>query len=58
MSIAQEATELYHRRDQIVAELAQIDARLKKLRTQYMIENKTCGLHPESFRRAVERVPA
>jgi hypothetical protein len=58
MSISQEATELYTRRDQIVAELAQIDARLKKLRAQYMIENKTCGLHPESFRRAVERVAA
>ena len=32
--------------------------RLKKLRAQYMVENKTCGLHPESFRRAVERVAA
>lgn len=58
MSIPQEATELYTRRDQIVAELAQIDARLNKLRTLYMAETKTWGLHPVSFRHAVERVAA
>ena len=58
MSISQEATELYARRDQLAAELAQIDARLVKLRAQYMADSKTWGLSPSNFRRAVERVAA
>ena len=55
MSISQDATRLYARRDKIAAELAQIDAQLNKMRAQYMSETKTWGLHPTNFRRAVER---
>lgn len=58
MSLSQQATELYARRDQIAAELAQIDAQLNRLRTQYMVDTSTYGINPTNFRRAVEKVPA
>lgn len=54
MTLAEEACRLYARRDAIARELADIDRQLTRLRSRYMAENHTCGIHPTAFRRAVE----
>lgn len=52
--ISKEARRLYAKRDRLERELAEIDAQLLKLRSEYMKQESTCGLRPEAFRRAVE----
>lgn len=53
-TLEQQARRLYARRDRIARELAEIDAQLNKLRSTYMVETNTYGIHPTSFRRAIE----
>lgn len=52
--LAAEARKLYSRRDKLERELREIDARLNALRSRYMTETNTYGIHPTSFRREVE----
>lgn len=54
-TLAQQARKLYARRDKIARELAEIDAQLNRLRSTYMAETNTYGIHPTSFRREIER---
>lgn len=53
-TLERQANRLYTKRDKLERELAEIDAQLAKLRSQYMAETSTYGLHPAAFRRAVE----
>lgn len=53
-TISKEARRLYAKRDRIQRELAEIDAQLLKLRSEYMREQNTYGLHPTAFRREIE----
>lgn len=53
---ASEARRLYARKDKLERELAQIERQLTALRSRYMRETNTYGLHPTSFRREVETV--
>ena len=55
-ALAPQARELYARRDKVARELAEIDAQLNRLRSTYMAETNTYGIHPANFRRAVETV--
>ena len=54
MRTAAEARRLYAKRDRLIAELARVDEQLNALRSQYMRESNTYGLHPTAFRREVE----
>lgn len=56
MTLSEQARELYAQRDILQAQLTQIDAQLNKLRSQYMTENNTYGVHPIAFRKAVENI--
>lgn len=49
-----EARKLYAKRDKIARQLAEIDQQLNRLRTRYMAETSTFGIHPAAFRREVE----
>ena len=52
--VSKEARRLYAKRDRLERELAAIDAQLLKLRSEYMRQENTYGLHPTAFRREVE----
>ena len=54
MNIKAEARKLFAKRDRLAAELAQIDQQLNRLRSDYMRESNTYGIHPTAFRREVE----
>lgn len=56
MISATEARRLFAKRDKLVDELARIDEQLNALRSQYMRESNTYGLHPAAFRREVETI--
>lgn len=54
LTTAEAAIALFKQRDVLAKELAEIDARLNKLRSQYMAETNIYGIHPVRFRAAVE----
>lgn len=52
--IAREARKLYAKRDELESRMRDINARLRQLRSEYMIAERTCGLREERFRIAVK----
>ena len=54
--LAAEARKLYAKRDKLERELKALDAQLNALRSRYMSETNTYGIHPTAFRREVETV--
>lgn len=51
--IRRKAANLFTRRDTLLRKLAEVDAELASLRSGYMRETRTYGIHPEQFRREV-----
>lgn len=51
---ATEARRLFAKRDRVERELREIDRQLGLLRSRWMAETSTYGLHPSAFRREVE----
>lgn len=51
---ATEARRLFAKRDRIERELREIDSQIGILRSRWMAETSTYGLHPAAFRREVE----
>lgn len=54
--ICADARALFAERDRLAAALRSVDATLAKLKSEYMIEERTCGLRDERFRMAVHEV--
>lgn len=54
-TISAEARKLFKQRDQLETKLQQINIQLRALRSQYMTEAKTFGIHEARFRHETQK---